>query len=95
MSKSGYRDYVHQELKSSAHVLKHKLPELRRARLLHAMCDVAICGGELPDSEIEVLNRLRQLLDIRPEIAEDVLETSKKERAEAGSEDSGSSSAKD
>ena len=94
MSKSGYRDYIHQELKSSAHVLKHKLPELRRARLLHAMCDVAICGGELPDSEIEVLNRLRQLLDIRPEIAEDVLETSKKERAEAGSGDSGPSTAK-
>jgi uncharacterized tellurite resistance protein B-like protein len=70
------------ELESSAPVLKNKLSELKRADLLHVMCDLAVCGGELPDEELEWLEHLRELLEIRPEIAEDVLEDSKRRQAE-------------
>ena len=82
MSKPDFQEHMLQELKSSAHILRNKLPEVKRARLLHIMCDVALCGGGLPDAEMEALDRLRQLLEIRPKIAEEALQYAKQDHAE-------------
>ena len=71
------------ELESCAHVLKKQRSEWNRAGLLHVMCDLAVCGGTLPDKEMEWLDRLRQFLEIREGIAEDVLQDSKKRQAKA------------
>jgi uncharacterized tellurite resistance protein B-like protein len=83
VSNSEFREHMDQELESSARILTMKLSESKRAHLLQIMCDVAVCGGGLPDAEMEALDQLRQLLEIRTEIAADVLQDTKKEYAEA------------
>lgn len=89
MSRPEFQEHMSQELKSSARVLRNKLSEVKRAHLLQVMCDIALCGGALPDTELEALNHLRQLLEIRPEIAESALQYAKKDREEADTADDG------
>jgi uncharacterized tellurite resistance protein B-like protein len=83
MAKSDFGDHLRRELDSVAFVLTRKLSEFKRADLLRVMSDAAVCGGELPDAEMEALAHLRHLLEVRVEIAEDVLQDAKKEFAEA------------
>ena len=78
MSQPDYHETVFSQLHSDAHILRHKLPELRCEGLLRAMYDVARSGGELTWAERDALENLRELLDIREEIATEVRRRSKK-----------------
>lgn len=73
LSGADFRQQLEQRLEGCAHILRNKLPEQKRSGLLHAMCEVALSAGGIPQAEFEVLDRLRHHLRIRPEIAEDVL----------------------
>lgn len=69
----------------SAHILRNKLPEQKRAGLLHVLCEVALSAGGIPDDEFEILNHLRELLDIRVELAQSVLHHAREDNQEHGS----------
>lgn len=83
-----FRQQLNERLEQSAHVLRNKLPEQKRAGLLHAMCEVALSAGGIPKAEFEVLNELRRMLRIRGEIAEDVLRQAREEQDEGNGEPS-------
>ena len=71
----GFMEQSLQRLGPAAAILRNKLSERNRAGLLYEMCEVAACGGGIPESEFTVLAQLRSLLDVPPEIAQRVLHT--------------------
>lgn len=86
LSRPDFRRQLDQRLEECAHVLRNKLPEQKRAGLLHAMCEVALSAGGIPRAEFEVLNELRQRLRIRGEIASDVLRAAREGQDESAKE---------
>jgi uncharacterized tellurite resistance protein B-like protein len=83
MSDPNFHEHMAEEMKASAFVLRNKLSEFKRAQLLHVICDLAVCGGGLPDAEAGALEQIRQLLKVRADIAHEVLEDSEKEHTGA------------
>jgi len=77
LSNPQFQQELQQRLQDNAVVLRNKLSEVTRARLLHTMCEVALTGGGIPDAEYETLNHLRQLLKIPMEVAQSVLNNAK------------------
>jgi uncharacterized tellurite resistance protein B-like protein len=61
------------DVAACAEVLRLKLPEVQRAGLLRAMCEVAACAGGIVDAEMLVLNELRNALDVSMDVARDQL----------------------
>lgn len=86
LSRPEFRQQLEQRLNACAEVLRFKLPELKRARLFHAMCEVAQSAGGILDVEGNVLNELRQRLGIRLEIASDALQAAQEASDESGDE---------
>jgi hypothetical protein len=79
LSKPEFRRELQQRVEANASILCHKLSELGRARLLHVMCDIALCAGGIPEAEFEVIDFLRQQLKISAELAQSVLSTANAE----------------
>jgi len=76
-----------------AAILRNKLSDKKRAGLLYAMCEVAACGGGIPEPEFKVLDRIRQLLDVPVEIAKHVLHSALNADDEAAPELNGAPAA--
>jgi hypothetical protein len=62
-----------QRINASCKILVTKLPQISRAHLLRIVCDIAVMAGGFVESEFEVLNLLRDCLDVPIEIAKRVL----------------------
>ena len=86
LSRPEFRQELKERLEESAHILRNKLPEQTRAGLLHAMCEVALSAGGMPQAEFDILDALRRTLHIRMEIAQDVLEAARNSQDEGTDE---------
>ncbi len=86
VSRPEYRQQLEQRLNACAEVLRFKLPELKRARLFRAMCEVAQSAGGILDAEGNVLEELQQKLGIRLEIARDAFQAAQEAQDESGDE---------
>ncbi len=84
---------LNQRLEVNAGILRNKLSDNGRANLFHLMCDVAVNAGGFPESELEALDELRQLLRISTDMAQLVLHsartTSQDDAADENEEDAG------
>lgn len=77
-----FRQELTQRLEANSIILVNKLPQTARAQLLRVMCDIAVCAGGVLESEFEVLNALRECLDIPVEVAKRALCLTESEAAE-------------
>lgn len=87
LSSTEFRLKLNERLESNGAILRNKLSELGRARLLHVLCEVALTAGGLLNTEFDALNELRGWLKISVEMAESVLSTAKTESLEGADDD--------
>jgi uncharacterized tellurite resistance protein B-like protein len=74
-----FRKELIQQIQENSRILVTKLPQISRAHLLRIVCDIAVRAGGFVESEFEVLNMLRDCLDVPIEIAKRVLSMAEKE----------------
>jgi len=86
LSQPEFWQHLEERVNACAEVLRFKLPEVKRAGLFHAMCEVAQSAGGILDSEGEVLDGLRKRLGIRFEIARDEFQAAQEAQDESGDE---------
>ncbi|HOO49649.1 MAG TPA: M48 family metalloprotease [Alphaproteobacteria bacterium] len=72
LSQPNFLENTFEALEQPAYVLRNKLTELDRLGIFRTMLDAALCSEPFPQAEFETIDRLRALLDIRPEFAQKV-----------------------
>ncbi len=82
----GFLKMVSKRVSKHADILRHKLPEHKRAGLLNCMFDVAFCSSGLVREEFKELDRLRRMLAISPELAERIFHVAKESSTEGSNE---------
>ena len=81
LGKPGFREYAINQIEASGRVLRAKIPELKLAPLLETLCRLALCEGDvLPAAEMSVLDNLRQVLGIRPDIADQAMKVAQRKQ---------------
>ena len=83
-----FKQHLQQRLEANAVILREKLSEFSRAKLLHVMCDVALSAGGIPETEFEILDHLRRLLKLSVELAQSVLGHAKEDLGGESTEES-------
>lgn len=86
LSDPDFQRTINDRLESNAGILRNKLSEVGRAKLLPMLRDVAQIAGGILESEYNVLEQLRELLKVSENVATFILDGASKDSSEESAE---------
>jgi len=88
LATSEFKKILSDRIESNAAILRDKLSEMGRSRLLQVLCEVALAADGLSESEFAVLDDLRKFLNISVDMAKAALSDARTESPNGDGEES-------